>query len=282
MTRELYVGLREASERLGVHYMTAYRYVRIGQLPAHRSGASWLVAIEDLDRIRDPIPKPSRSRNSRQHRPTWLVDRLVAGDEPGAWLIIEDARASGTSVQGIYVDILIPALRAIGVQWEDGRLTIAAEHQASAVAGRLIGRLGPMFARRGLSRGTIVLGAPEGDLHALPSAIVADLLRGRGFDVLDLGANTPVRSFVESARGASRLVAVLVGATSNDSVPCLAEIAHALRNDAIDVPIYFGGGAVPSESVARSLGADGWTGPDADAVITTVEAIVSPPRHTST
>jgi excisionase family DNA binding protein len=279
VTDETHIGLREAAERLGVHYMTVYRYVRIGQLPAERQGATWRVAIKDLDHLHLPDPRPSRSRTSRQKRPTWLLDRLVAGDEAGAWLIVEEALASGTSAGEIYIDVLVPALRAIGEQWADGRLSIAAEHRASAVATRLVGRLGPMFARRGLSRGTIVLGAPPDDLHALPSAIVADLLRGRGFDVLDLGANTPVSSFVESAREANRLVAVLVGATSKDSVAQLPEIAIALRNSGIGAPIYFGGRAVPSESIARDLGADGWSGNDADAVIASVEEVAPSPQQ---
>jgi methanogenic corrinoid protein MtbC1 len=206
----------------------------------------------------------------------------VAGDEPGAWRIVEEALASGTSAAEIYVDVLVPTLRAIGEQWEGGQLSIAAEHRASAVTARLIGRLGPMFARRGLSRGTVVLGAPEGDLHALPSAIVADLLRGQGFDALDLGANTPATSFVECALSANRLVAVLVGATSKQSVPRLTQVALSLRSEAVDAPILFGGRAVPSERVAHKLGADGWTGRDAGAVLLAVEGIAQATRHRGT
>lgn len=277
---ETSIGLREAAKRLGVHYMTVYRYVRIGQLPAERIGATWRVDVKDLERLRNPDLRPSRSGPSREHRPAWLLDRLVAGDEPGAWHIVEEALASGASAHDIYVDVLVPTLQTMGEQWEDGRLSIAGEHRASAIATRLVGRLGPMFARRGVSRGTIVLGAPEDDLHALPSAIVADLLRGRGFEVLDLGANTPVTSFVECARGANRLIAVLVGATSIESVTRLTEIADALRTEAIDVPICFGGAAVPSERVARTLGADRWSGMDAEALLAAVEDIASASRQT--
>jgi excisionase family DNA binding protein len=275
---ETYIGLREAAERLGVHYMTVYRYVRIGQLPAERHGATWRIALDDLERMRTPHPEPSRSRPSREHRPTWLLDRLVAGDEPGAWQIVEEALASGASAKAIYLEVLVPALRTIGEQWQEGRLSIAAEHRASAIATRIVGRLGPMFARRGLSRGTIVLGAPEGDLHALPSAIVADLLRGRGFEVLDLGANTPATSFVECAIGANRLIAVLVGVTSRESVSRLSGIAVALRDEGISAPILFGGRAVPVESIALDLGADAWTGMDAEAVLATIENLAPSSR----
>ena len=218
MSREPYVGLREAAERLGVHYMTVYRYVRIGQLPAHRNGATWLVAVEDLDRLREPNPKPSRSRNSRQHRPTWLVDRLVAGDEPGAWLIVEDALASGTSVQEVYVDILVPALRAIGEQWEEGRLTIAAEHQASAVAGRLVGRLGPKFARRGLPRGTSSSGHPRATStrSRAPSSLTY-------FEVEDSRFSTSARTR-RSARSSSPRAA------RTDSSPCWSVLPRRTRS----------------------------------------------------
>ena len=275
MPEEAYVGLGEA----GVHYMTIYRYVRTGRLPSERVGATWRVAVADLERIRLADARTPKPRGARALRPQRLIDRMAAGDEPGAWLIVEESLTSGATAREVYTDVLVPALRSIGEQWAQGQLSVAAEHRASAVAMRIIGRLGPMFARRGLSRGTVVLGAPEGDFHALPSAIVADLLRGRGFEVLDLGANTPAKSFVDSARAANRLIAVLVGASSRESLSRLTEIVHALRIEAVDTAILVGGGAVTSESAAFDLGADGWSGVDAASVIEAVEGIAaSAPR----
>ena len=45
------ISLQEAASRLGVHYMTAYRYVRTGRLPARRDGAQWFIDPRDLDRM---------------------------------------------------------------------------------------------------------------------------------------------------------------------------------------------------------------------------------------
>jgi len=275
MPSETHVGLREAAERLGVHYMTIYRYARTGRLPAERVGATWRVAIEDLESFRPPVDHGSSARRSQPRRPSRLLDRMAAGDEPGSWSIVEEALTSGASAHEVYIDLLVPALRSIGERWENGQLSIAGEHRASAVATRIVGRLGPMFAKRGLSRGTIVLGAPEGDHHALPCAIVADLLRGRGFEVLDLGANTPVRSFVESAQGANRLIAVLVGVSSEDSLVRLPQIAVALRAASLATPVLFGGGAIVNQNAALDLGADGWSGADATSVIDAVEDVAS-------
>ncbi|MBA2625064.1 MAG: helix-turn-helix domain-containing protein, partial [Acidimicrobiia bacterium] len=46
------LSLHEAAERLGVHYMTAYRYVRLGRLPGTKEGATWRVAATDVERLR--------------------------------------------------------------------------------------------------------------------------------------------------------------------------------------------------------------------------------------
>ena len=71
---------------------------------------------------------------------------MVAGDEAGAWAVLEAALASGVAPADAHMDLLVPALDSIGEQWARGVLTVADEHRASVVAQRLIGRLGPQFA----------------------------------------------------------------------------------------------------------------------------------------
>ena len=262
--------LQQAADRLGVHYMTAYRYVRTGRLPAFKVGVQWRVNEDDLA----PVKSGRRGAGSRSRR--WTVDqvadRLVAGDEPGVWALVEAALASGAEPAGIHVDLLAPALRSIGDHWASGELSVADEHRASVVAQRIVSRLGPMFARRGRRRGTVVLGAPPGDLHSLPSAMVADELRAARFEVVDLGANTPAESFAGAARDAVRLVAVLVGASVPDKA--IADVIGAVRGVAPGVPVLVGGAAVAGEEAAVALGADGWSGLDARHAVAVVERLV--------
>ena len=175
MTTTDRVGLREAAERLGVHYMTVYHYVRTGRLAAEREGATWLVERADLEAL--AAPGAPSAPSARAPRPGRLAERMVRGDEAGAWAIVEGAMASGMTPVAVYEELLVPALRSVGDRWEAGVISVADEHRASVVATRVIGRLGPRFARRGRSRGSVVLGAPAGESHALPVAIVADLLR---------------------------------------------------------------------------------------------------------
>jgi excisionase family DNA binding protein len=86
------VSLHEAAERLGVHYMTAYRYVRTGRLPAERDGSHWLVDPIELERLAaQPSPRPRG--HARAGAPARLAARLVAGDEAGPWSIVESTLA---------------------------------------------------------------------------------------------------------------------------------------------------------------------------------------------
>lgn len=266
------LNLHEVAERLGVHYMTVYRYVRTGRLPAERDGAQWAVDPADVEAFRAPAAgRPPGG--GRVTSPGELATRLVAGDEAGAWAIVEAAMASGVEPGRIHLDLLGPAMRSVGDGWESGRLSVADEHRATAVAQRLIGRLGPRFARPGRKRGTVVVGAPPGEEHGLPSAMAADLLRGAGYEVLDLGADAPAASFAETAAGANRLVAIVAGATTPGRDASIRTVLRAVRGAGIDAPVLVGGAAIEGEDHARRLGADGWSGPDGAALVAAVDAL---------
>lgn len=266
------VSLREAAELLGVHYMTVYRSVRLGRLPAEKAaGGIWCVRRDHVEHLRvraeqlgsrpGTVSRPDAAAAPRR-RVAWarrLQDRLVAGDEGGAWGVVESALASGTDVETLYLTVLAPAMRAIGQDWAEGRLDVATEHRATVIVTRIIGRLGPRFARRGRPRGAVLLGAPAGDQHALPGALLADLLRGAGFAVVELGANVPAESFVSAADRAERLVAAAVSATTPGNDRAIAATVQTLRAALPqEVLVLLGGGAVRGAAHVRSLGADGW------------------------
>ena len=263
--------LQEAAERLGVHYMTAYRYVRTGKLPATRAGVHWMVDAADVERMRTK-PAPRRPRGTvRTEGPAKLAARMADGDEAGAWAIVENALTSTLDPQDVHLELLAPALRRIGEEWEAGRLSVADEHRATVVAGRLIARLGPRFARRGRKRGVVVVAAPAGETHALPGAMLSDLLRGAGFDVIDLGADAPAASIVEAAERAPRLVAVFIGVTSTGHDESVRAAVTALRRAGVAVPVLVGGAAISSNEHAEDLGADAWTGADGASALVALE-----------
>lgn len=267
------ITLHEAAERLGVHYMTAYRYVRTGRLPAHRRGVQWLVDPADLERLATNGAHRPRG-GARRASPGLLARRLLAGDEAGSWALLESTLASGAEPDGVVIDLLGAALADIGDGWAAGTLDVADEHRATVIAQRLIGRLGPRFAHRGRKRGTIVMGAPAGEEHALPSAILSDVLRGARFEVHDLGADTPPGAFAIAAERTDRLTGVMIGVTTPGNDGAVRDALTALRTAGVTAPLVVGGAAIESAAHAARLGADHWSGPDARAALATVEGLV--------
>ena len=264
--------LHEAAEQLGVHYMTAYRYVRLGQLDAVKVGGTWQVAAAALAAFREQ--RDSVQPTGRRSVP-WserLESRLLAGDASGAWGVIESALAGGASVGDVYIEVLAPALHSIGDRWAAGEIDIAIEHRASGITSRLIGRLGSRCVRRGRPRGSILLGSPTGERHSLVVAMLADLLRLEGWDVSDLGADTPAASFVLTAETIDDLVAVGISVTNPESLAAAAETCSLLRRAELSVPIVLGGQAVEGEPHAHSLGADGYA-VDAASMVRLLESL---------
>jgi excisionase family DNA binding protein len=276
------ISLAEAAERLGVHYMTAYRYVRTGRLEAVKDGAEWQVDEREVERVRSQEAAhraPTRTRNTRANEyPRRLVERLITGDETGSWTVIESALAAGMEPDEIYLDLIRPALHTIGERWADGTVTVAQEHQASAIVLRLVGRLGPRFVRRGRKRGTVLLGAPPADGHGLPSALLTDLLRGRGFEVIDLGANVPSESWRGAVEALARVSAIGLCATSPANEHNVRETIRHIHQ-VTSAPIVLGGQAITSAAAASELGADAFSASFADAV-TCIDAAATARRAT--
>jgi MerR family transcriptional regulator, light-induced transcriptional regulator len=263
------IGLQEAADRLGVHYMTAYRYVRLGVLPATKEGGSWKVSLHDLSAL---VASPP-SRTARGEAP-WsgrLEARMVAGDLAGSWGVVEAALAAGTDPSEVYSELLAPALTSIGERWASGELGIEDEHLASSVASRIIGRLGSRFVRRGRPRGRIVTATPPGERHSFGIGMLADVLRGEGYEVVDLGPDTPIESLVATVERSQPVTAVCMGIVYESVLPAAADTIAALRRRVPEVPVVVGGRAVSGDLAARRLGADAWAGTARDAV----EAVAS-------
>ena len=256
------LSLHEVAERLGVHYMTAYRYVRLGILPARREGRSWRILTTDLDAYlaRD---ESTTGRGEADWGDRFL-NRILAADETGAWGVLEAAFSSGLDVSEAYPELLAPAMQRIGELWAAGEVDVATEHAASKVAARVVARLGPRMARRGVRRGTVVVGSTATEMHSLPLAMVADMFRAAQFEAVDLGVYLPPESFASYVAGTDDVVAVGIGVTTPGQEDEIAATLAALRR-VTTVPVILGGGGV-DEATAISLGADGWAHPGGDAV----------------
>jgi excisionase family DNA binding protein len=258
MSTDTTYGLREAAELLGVHYMTVYRYIRTGRLPAHQAGSQWEISAADLKQFRR-AKKVTGGRGQKvrldSNAAERLVARLLVSDENGSWAIVQEALAGGAAPKDIYVELFCPALTMIGELWARGDITVADEHRASVVVHRLVGRLGPLFRARGPRTGTVIVGAPAGERHELPTAFVADMLRSRGLEVIDLGADVPADAFAACASAADALTGIGIAVTVARHRSSLGTLIRTLRAAGVTAPIVVGGAGLTGMP-ARTVGAD--------------------------
>jgi MerR family transcriptional regulator, light-induced transcriptional regulator len=204
------MDLREAARALGVHYQTAYAWVRQGVLPARKVGRGY--AIEDADVAafaarRQLGREPDRGIHVRDWaaQAQGLYEAIVSGEETTARHRLQRL-AGGVRLVDLCEHVIGPALRRIGDDWATGAVSIAQEHRASAICERLLATSARQPAGR--PRGTAVVTTPAGERHGLPALMAAGCLREDHWLVHHLAADLPaaeVRRLAEQV-GASLVV----------------------------------------------------------------------------
>lgn len=247
------LSLQEAADRLGIHYMTAYRHVRSGKLSAERIDGRWSVTEAALEMFINP---PATEVSKEQASAADFERVLVSGDDIEAWRLANDELIRSGSLLDVYTNLVIPAMQSIGHRWAIGELRVVDEHRATVVAQRVIARLSVEQRHRGRKRGTIVVGAVQSDTHGLPTTIVSDIARITRFEAVDLGANVPAESFCDALLQADRLRGVAICVSTSDVDEHVRETIRTIRSVDGEVPIVVGGAGMRSAEHAIALGAD--------------------------
>lgn len=206
------VDLKSAAEQLGVHYQTAYRWVRDGSLIAMKVDGAYEVDPAEIKRMAaqraTPVPPPrvARVRNWSIHL-TRLYDALITGDERTARVLVERLRDGGIESVEICTQMIAPAMRRIGDRWARGEVSLAEEHRASAISTALLATISVHL--RGRPRGVAVVTTVPGEAHALPSMMASLALRADRWQVHYLGTQVPYDQLVELARQVKATLVVL-------------------------------------------------------------------------
>jgi len=272
------MNLKQVARRLGVHYTTAYRWVRTHQLEADRTATGWEVSEAQLRRFEASRRSTQPGRRPRVEWADRLRPALERGDEVAAWRVLEDALRSGMEPEACYLDVLVEALRSLPADGDhvDGFL-------AATVAGRIVARLGARLRRPGRTRGTVVVAAPLGERHALSTSILADLVRLRGVACTELGVDVPPEVTVAAARSARGLRLVALGVSGADHLSSVTETIERLRAELPDVVVLVGGQGVLNDDVAELVGADRWAADLREAVAVVDEFVeATRPRRRAT
>ncbi|MFP5578944.1 MAG: B12-binding domain-containing protein [Acidimicrobiia bacterium] len=231
------IDLQEAARRLGVHYQTAYRWVREGRLTAVRVRGRYELAVEDVEafaRERDQ-PAPASVRPGRRE---WgrssarLLRALLDGDERTATELVNRLHAQGEAAIDVLGRVVVPALAGIGDRWAAGELSVAHEHRASEIVSRLLA--GIDHARPGRPRGAVVVAAPPGELHGIPVEMAAAVLREDGWSVQMLGRDMPADALLDFVEALAPDLVVLTF-TTPDRADAAEEVARRLTASRHDV-----------------------------------------------
>jgi excisionase family DNA binding protein len=209
--------LRDAADTLGVHYQTAYGWVRQGTLPARKTPRGYEVSEDDVLElmarravgVEPPQQVRVRDSGAQAYR---LYEALAIGDETSARR--DFARlAAGIPLTELCDLVIAPALRRVGTAWAAGELAIAAEHRASAICERLIAAW--LQQPQGRPRGVAVTTTPPGERHGLPALMAAVCLREDHWQVHHLAADLPTDEVIGFAADNGASLIVLSSATSD-------------------------------------------------------------------
>lgn len=201
--------------------------------------AARLALAED---VAEPFPSPVPVAEA-----TALVAALDRFDETAAQQAF-DRLLSTLTLDVMLSQVLLPYLHDLGDRWESGEASVAQEHFASNL---LRGRLTALA--RGWDRGAgphAVLACVEGERHDLPLVAFGLALRGHGWRISYLGADTPVASLVDAARELSPDAVVVSGTVTGVFDP----VATQLREVALHTPLHLAGTAANGRVARRAHG----------------------------
>lgn len=207
----------------------------------------------------------TESAKSVGHDLSVLRDRLWGAltdrDEYAAAATIFAAVEAGLSPEGALLEVIAPVQRKVGTEWAANRITVAQEHAATAINDRVIAALAHHPASAPAPRvGHVTVACVDGEWHALPARLLAEVLRLRGWQIDFLGAQVPTPHLIAHLHHLGPDAVAL-----SCSIPTRLPTAHAAITacQAAGVPVLAGGAAFgPDGRYARQLGADAWA-PDA-------------------
>lgn len=160
---------------------------------------------------------------------------------------------------------LVPGMSAIGEKFKNNEVFVPEMLIAARAMKECMTLLEPLLAQAGIKpKHTAVIGTVHGDLHDIGKNLVAMMLKGANFGIVDLGTNVPAEKFVSAAQeNGARLVCL--SALLTTTMPAMKTAVEAIRAAGLDVKIMVGGAPVTQE-FANEIGADGYS-PDAASAV---------------
>jgi 5-methyltetrahydrofolate--homocysteine methyltransferase len=197
---------------------------------------------------------------------------VLAGDEEASARLAREALDAGVPASEIMQDALISAMDEAGAKMATGELFIPEVLVAAEAMKAAMDVISPQLLEQGVGgRGTIVLGTVEGDVHEIGKGLVALMLDGAGFTVVDLGVDVTADAFVVAAKEHQADV-VAMSSLMVTTMPKMKVVIDALHEAGLTAkPIV--GGAPLTQQYADEIGASGYA-PDAGGAVQLVRGLL--------
>ncbi len=179
---------------------------------------------------------------------------------------VEQALAEGIDPQAILHEGLISAMTEVGRLFEEGEYFVPEMLIAARAMKGALERLKPLLVAQGVEPlGKIAIGTVKGDLHDIGKSLVAMMLEGAGFEIIDLKVDVEPERFIEAVQNGAQIVAM--SALLTTTMPNMKATIEAIKAAGLRgrVQIMVGGAPV-TQAYANEIGADGYA-PDASAAV---------------
>jgi 5-methyltetrahydrofolate--homocysteine methyltransferase len=204
-----------------------------------------------------------------------VQERLIDFDGPGLMAAVRAALETGLPPFSIVTQGMAEGMAQVGRLYEAGEFFLPQLVMAGAAMRESMAVLEPLLKGEGqaASKGTVVIGTVQGDLHDIGKNIVKTLLEAAGFVVHDIGVDQPVTSFLNQAREA-RADIVAMSALLTTTMPTMAQLVEALQEAGLRQRVrVMVGGAPISREFANQIGAEGYA-PDAVKAVREAERLM--------
>ncbi|MCB0046165.1 MAG: corrinoid protein [Caldilineaceae bacterium] len=188
-----------------------------------------------------------------------MQDDLYDGLKAEIPVEVQEALARGQSPQEILDNGLVAGMDIVGADFRDGILFVPEVLMAANAMKAGMEILRPLLAETGVSRiGKMILGTVKGDIHDIGKNLVAMMMEGAGFEVINLGINVDAEGFVAAIREHEPDI-LGMSALLTTTMPYMKVVVDTLGEEGMRDNIYIMvGGAPVTENFAREVGADAY------------------------
>jgi methylmalonyl-CoA mutase cobalamin-binding domain/chain len=197
---------------------------------------------------------------------------VLTGDAEAAESLARAELEAGTDASVIMNDALISAMDEAGGMMATGELFIPEVLVAAEAMKAAMDVITPLLAVEATGgRGTVVIGAVEGDVHDIGKSLVALMLDGAGFSVVDLGVDVSTEAFVAAATEHDADI-VAMSSLMVTTMPKMKVVIEALREAGLTAQPIIGGAPI-TQAYADEIGAAGYA-PDAGGAVRLVRELL--------